>query len=745
MAKPKRARSGSGDDTERLSAVKASTPKNGKKTKKKNPWLRAVRWVLVGLLALGLVGVGAVAFAYVTIQIPDPNADFQTNTTFVYYNDGKERIGSFQVQNRQSITYAEMPQYVKDAIVAGENRSFWTDPGISVTGLFRAALGLVGLAPSDVTDAGGGSTITQQYIKLLYLTQEKTFTRKAKEILLAAKMGQQLTKEQILTGYLNTVYFGRGAYGIQAAAHAYFNKDASKLDLAESVALAAIVNLPGRLDPATGAQAKSDLLQRYQYILNGMVDMGVITASQRAEVYTKLPAFPKVATDSRMGGPKGFLLQMVQDELRAKGFTDDQINGGGLKVVTTFDASAQADIVSAAQKTALDAAGGDKKKAAELHPGIASIDNATGGVLALYGGPDYVKNSRNWATTTSPTGSTFKPYTLATALADGWTLSDRVNGNSPLFLPGVDDTRGIRNAGNQSYGNITLLEATTHSVNTAFVNLATQLTGGYQSILDTANDAGAPTEEGWDPVATATLGTPEVSPVYQAAAYSTFANEGVRRTPHVISQVFDAQGKSLYQAGNNADQTIASDVAVDVTYALEHVAEDGTGRRASYLGFPVAGKTGTAYNSVTKRTTAAWFVGFTKQITTAVMYVKGDKGTGDLGTNFYGSGYPALTWLNYMKLAMAGKDSQDFSTPTHRVSTQKPTHEATKKTSSATSSATSTPTATDTATDQPTTTEPTTTEPTKPAPSTDKPTTDKPTTDKPTTDPPKSTSSSDGG
>ena len=395
MAKPKRV-------TDATRVAPGSKP-----GKRKRPvWRRVLLWGLVTLVSLGLVGVGLVAYAYSTIKLPDPNTDFKTNTTFVYYADGKTELGSFQVQNRTTIGYDQMPQYVKDAIVAAENRTFWDDPGISVPGLFRAALGLVGFQASDNTATGGGSTITQQYIKIMFLTQERTFARKATELLLAAKVGQSMSKEEILAGYLNTVYFGRGAYGIEAAAQAYFNKPAAKLTLAQSVALAAIVNSPGNLDPANGDKQAADLLERYQYTLNGMVEMGKLTAEEKTKIYSSLPKFAKVNDDSRMGGQKGFLLIAVKNELRSKGFSDEQIEGGGLKVVTTFEKKNQDAAVEAAQSHTLSTVYGNKKKAKGLHAAIASIDNATGGVLALYGGPDFVKNTRNWATTARQTGST---------------------------------------------------------------------------------------------------------------------------------------------------------------------------------------------------------------------------------------------------------------------------------------------------------------------------------------------------
>ncbi len=713
-----------------------ANPSRGK-PRKRNPWLTTLKWLGISLLSLAVIGGVALGVAYATVKIPDPNADFQTNTSFVYYADGKERIGSFQVQNRTSIAYADMNQYAKDAMVAAENRSFWTDPGISIPGLFRAVMSL-----GNKDEMVGGSTITQQYIKVLYLTQEKSFVRKAKEIILAAKMGQELSKEQILEGYLNTVYFGRGAYGIEAASQAYFGKPQSKLTLAQAVALCDIVNSPGNLDPAEGDKQAADLLERYQYTLNGMVELGTITEAQRSELYPALPKFPKVASDSRFGGPKGFLLKMVENELVAAGFTEDQINGGGLKVVTTFDADAQDAAVSAAQTMTLGASGGNKKAAQNLHAAIASIDNATGGVIALYGGPDFVKSSRNWATTPRPTGSTFKPYALAAALRNGWALTDKVNGNS--FTPPGDSTP-VHNAGGASYGQVTLLKATTSSINSAYVDLVSQLADGPTQVQQAAVDAGVPENGSWDLSDRIPLGGSEVSPLSQASAYSTFANLGLRVTPHVVAQVTDTQGNKLYTAPVSPTQTIEEDVATDVTYALTKVAEDGTGRRAAQLGYPVAGKTGTAYYSTAgaTKTVAAWFVGFTKQITTSVMYVRGDQGNQDLGNSFYGSGYPALTWLTYMQKAMDGLPSEDFAPPTDRTSTKTSTPKPdSNKSDGGSSHNNNNPTKDAQPTQQPTSEPTATSEPTQ-APTSEPPATTQPPEEPPATSsapqPPKAT------
>src|SRR5699024_9924771 len=283
--------------------------------------------------------------AYHNTDLPDPNADFQTNVTTVYYRDGKTELGTFAVQNRQSISYEEMPQELKDAVIAAENRDFWTDRGFSLSGLMRSAW--VILTGGDLQ---GGSTITQQYIKIYYLTSERTLTRKFTELLLAAKLSREVPKETILRDYLNTIYFGRGAYGVQAAAQAYFQVDAEDLTLEQSVVLASVLNNPGLLDPHEGKDNEERLLERYRYALDGMVEMGTLDAATAAKAKQELPTFPDIRTSNRFGGPGGFLLMMVKAELREAGFSEAEIDGGGLKVISTFDAKSQAAAVKAAQK-----------------------------------------------------------------------------------------------------------------------------------------------------------------------------------------------------------------------------------------------------------------------------------------------------------------------------------------------------------------------------------------------------------
>ena len=409
------------------SAFPAARPRRGRHGK-----LKKFLWgMLVTILSLAIIAVIGVFVAYERTELPDPNHDFQTNTSFIYYRDGS-RLGSFSVQNRQSIPYESMPKDLRNAVVSAENRTFWTDPGISVKGMVRAAWAI-----ARGGEMQGGSTITQQYIKVLYLSQERTMSRKFKELLLAVKMGKEVSKQDILAGYLNTIYFGRGAYGAQAAAKAFFYTDASKLTLSQSAVLAAVLNSPANFDPNGGVAARERLLQRYRYVLDGMLEAGNITRAQHDEAYRQLPKFPKVPDYNRWAGTDGYLMKMVHDELIARGFSDQQIKGGGLKVTTTLDRNDQKAAVAAGQKYKRIAGRNAGSKGAEnLHPALASVDVKTGGVLAIYGGDDYISNTRNWARTPRPSASTFKTYAAVAGMRHGFSLRSRLEGDA--FTPDGD-------------------------------------------------------------------------------------------------------------------------------------------------------------------------------------------------------------------------------------------------------------------------------------------------------------------
>lgn len=659
--------------------ARRSAPPRGK-PKKKGGVRTVLKWLLTAVLAFAVLGVGVFAYFWVTTPIPDPNADFLTVNTHMYYDDGKSELGTLSVQNRDPVAYAEIPQSMKDAMVAAENPTFWRDPGISIPAIMRA----ITTIGSD--DVQGGSTITQQYVKILYLNQDKTLTRKLREIIISLKLGQEQSKEQILEGYLNTVYFGRGAYGVEAAAQVFFGVPIAKVTQEQAIVLASLVNAPGLLDPAMGDKQAADLLERYQFVINQLVDMGTITEAQKAPMYGALPEFPEYKRDSRFGGTNGYLMQATLNELRTLGFDDATINGGGLEVTTTFDKKLQDAAVTTAQEEVKQVAALRGKNPKNLHASIVSIDNLTGGVLAMYGGnDDYVKQQRNWATTIRPTGSTFKTWELVAALRQGYPLNYQLRG----FTFTAEDGKPI---GGHSSGMVTLQDATTNSNNASFVDLAQHIKDPATTSFQAANDAGIPgtmgTTPGWDNNIRVGMGVAEASPVDSASGYSTLANDGVHLPWHVVKEVKDAQGQVVYSAKPQGDQTIEKDIATEASFALEGVARSGTGRVVGSLGYPVAGKTGTRSDGV--KTTAAWFVGYTKQITTAVNYVAGDSGYDDLhdyAYSFTGGGYPAQTWLAYMTKAMKGLPSEGFTASNYKPTvTPSPTYRPATTTTTTTTS-----------------------------------------------------------
>ncbi len=418
----------------RRAAGPAVTKKPQRPLSRRDRAKKAGKWVLIVGLVCSLLGVAAFAVAYAVTDVPDPNEDFQTQTSFVYYDDGKTELGRYATQNRESISLDEMPASIKDAVVAAENRSFWTDRGIDPRGILRAAFSN---AQGNATQ--GASTITQQYVKILYLTQEQTLERKVKEAMLSLKLHRQQSKTQILEGYLNTIYFGRGAYGVQAAAKAFFDVEAKDLDLRQSAVLATVLNNPSKYDPANGKQARQDLKARYDYVLSSMADTGAISAGQADRAQRRLPKFPKIQAESQFGGQRGHVLTMVRDELVRLGFTEDEIEGGGLRVTTTFSKKA----MDAAEQGVLEAKPegfGDKF----LHIGVASVEPGTGAVRGIYGGQDYLDSQINWAVSGGQAGSTMKPSALVAAIRDGFSLKDTFEGNSPIVL---DDGTDFENQG----------------------------------------------------------------------------------------------------------------------------------------------------------------------------------------------------------------------------------------------------------------------------------------------------------
>lgn len=603
---------------------------------------------------LAALGITVFAVLLIRTQVPTPNELATSEATVVYYADGVTEIGRLGESTRRSVPLTNIPLGVQQAVLVAEDRDFYNHGGISPVGIARAAF-------NNITGGNtqGGSTITQQYAKIAFLTQDRTWNRKVNEALLAFKLETVISKEQILEDYLNTIYFGRNANGIEAASIAYFGVPVSELDFAQGAVLASVIKSPSGLSPEENL---SGLKARWSYVLDSMAELGDITQEQRDSAQ-----FPEIAAfkqKDRLGGQVGYLLTAVEQQLATQGYGQEEIQLGGLKVISSFDRKAQ----RAAQRAVKEQ--GPTSGTEGLRIGLAAVKPGTGEVLAMYGGTDFIADQINNATQQfAQAGSTFKPFALAAALGQSVQLNSLWNGNSPSTVNGYT----FNNYGNNSYGVVSLLQATELSINSAYVELTADI--GVDSVVDSALAAGIPeTTPGLNlesPDLTFVLGTSSPSGLDMANSYATFANEGVRSSTTFIKQVFGSNGGLLYEYQPTLTTAFIPDVANSVNYALSKVVTDGTGKAALGLDRPAAAKTGT-----TDDNKSAWFAGYTPQISAAVLMAKEDSsgipismaGTGGL-TTVTGGSFPAAIWTAFMKGALKSEPVMEFPAPPESVFT----------------------------------------------------------------------------
>jgi membrane peptidoglycan carboxypeptidase len=610
-------------------------------------------WLIRG--AIFSIGGGFVAgallfgFAYFTVKIPDPNAFVNSQATIIQYADGSElgRIGS---ENRTIIKLANIPINLRHAVLAAEDKGFYSESALSPTGILRAVYhNLKG------GSLQGGSTITQQYAKTAFLTQSRTVTRKIKEIVIATKLESQQSKDQIFENYLNTIYFGRGSYGVSTAAQVYFNRNIDQLSIAQDAVIAAILNSPGYYDPQSASGLRR-LKSRFAYVINEMAKAKWITPAQAAK--QEFPFIEPRTVGGALGGPKGYLVSWVQHELLNLGFTDQQIQVGGLVVKTTIDKGAQQAAVDAVAKRT------PKNAPANLRIALIAIRPGTGEITALYGGQDYLKQQLNNATqATAQAGSSFKPFALIAALEQGISLKSVWNGSSPavFYDAGAQKNYSVFNYGDEQFPNVTLADATAHSVNTVYVPLGIKV--GPDKVVDVARRAGIPESVNMIATPSVTLGVASPHVIDVAAAYATFAAQGVYAKPFIVKEVLGANQGVLYESRIQANQVFAADVMADTTSALQGVTQFGTAANAlAGFGRPSAGKTGTTSDNA-----SAWFNGYTPQLEATVAMFRDDatqslNGIGGLNAVTGGS-YPASIWNLFMKTALAKLPVVDFPAP----------------------------------------------------------------------------------
>ena len=566
------------------------------------------------------------------------------NTT-VYYADGTTPIGTFSEQNREIIDCSVLPDYVGQAVVASEDRSFYTNRGIDLVGIARAFW-------NNLTTGSrqGGSTITQQYAERYYLGETTSYLGKAREAILALKIAQAQDKDQVLCNYMNTIYLGRGTYGIQAAAKAYFGKEAKDLTVAEAAMLAGIIPSPSSWDPAVDPEQAQ---ARFTRVLRIMQEDGYITAQEQQEA--QFPQTIEYTQQNSYQGANGYLLQMVRDELTGDGtFSAEQLDTGGYAIVTTIDKSKQ-DLMYSVVSPAQNGMQGVIPDGMEF--GAISVNAKDGSIISVYAGEDYLSKQLNQATqSVYEIGSTMKPMALLGAIQEGVNLDTVFNGNSPRKFDGITDPVG--NFGNMSYGNVNLYTATAQSLNTVYMDVQAKL--GTQRIAEIAKEAGAESDalDGTNPFTV--LGNNALTTKDVARMYATIANQGNRPNIHIVSSVKNTDGEDIYKAPTETTQVFDANDTALVTKAMTGTVQNGTATEALAVGHNLAMKTGTANDSY-----AASAVGFTPSVVSvfAMWYPDANGNPQEVpafGGWSGGSDYPVHLFTQYMTQALAGTDNETF-------------------------------------------------------------------------------------
>ncbi|MFE6908262.1 transglycosylase domain-containing protein [Streptomyces erythrochromogenes] len=639
----------------------------GKARRGRTGWRRLLptwRTVLGTVLLLALLIGGGLVAGYLLVDIPPANAAATAQSNVYLYSDGSPLARDGEV-NRVNVPLSQIPLTVQEAVLAAEDRDFYSERAVDPKAMVRAAW-------NTATGKGtqSGSTITQQYVKNYYLGQEQTIKRKAKEFFIAIKLGREKSKAYILEGYLNTSYFGRNAYGIQAASQAYYGKDVSALTTAEGAYLATLLNSPSAFDVVSHPQSRARALARWNYVLDGMVKKGWLPAAERAA--TTFPEPGKVRAAAGLSGQRGYLVEAIKEFILDREILDDKtLAEGGYRIRTTIDRRRQADFVEAVDDQMLSKLDPEARKADRVvRAGGVSIDPATGKVVAMYGGVDYTRQYVNNATRHDyQVASTFKPFVFAAAVENGSRTQDgrRI---TPNTLYNGDNKRPVvggrirfapENEGQVSYGNITVNTATDLSVNAVYAQMAVDV--GTARVKKTAIDLGIPEDTPNFVVGPAmALGTLQASVLDMTQAYATLADHG-RRTPYTFVEEIAKGDDKVPLPERTPVQAVSREAADTTTSMLVSVVDNGTGTAALAAGHPAAGKTGTG-----ELDRSAWFAAYTPDLVTVVAMMGQDPDTGTLESMYGalgeprigGGGYPARIWAAYTKTALEGTDPVDF-------------------------------------------------------------------------------------
>ncbi len=599
---------------------------------------RYPRW-LAGVAVLALV-----AAACTAQPLDDPGIGAEASlTSIVYAADGSVLAEWHAGEDRVLVEYDEIPRHVLNAVVAIEDERYWTHSGVDLRALARAVIANV--EAGEIVQ--GGSTITQQYLKNVLLTPEITLDRKIEEAALAVRLEVSLTKEQILERYLNTVYFGRGAYGIGTAAGKYFDKEIDDLTIAEGALLAGLIKSPSRTDPYNDPAAAID---RRRLVLQKMAELEFITEDEAIEANGRPLALAPPQPPDRARFP--YFVEEVKRRLLddpGLGVTaTDRYNAlfrGGLRIYTTLD-----PVIQEAAEVAV----GSVLEEGGPSAALAAVDPRTGHVLALVGGRDFYDPDDPVAQFNLATqgrrqaGSAFKPFALAAALESGMTLDAVFEGGDEVTVQTDSGPWTVANYNGTTFPDLTLLEATVFSVNVVYARVIDVV--GPERVAGIAEAAGITTN--LEPFHSVGLGAQEVSVLDMASAYGTFAAGGTHVEPVMVTRIDTHDGVNLWEATPAVTTALERHVADGVTAALTEVVRRGTGQQAK-IGRPAAGKTGTS-----QAHGDAWFVGYTPELSAAIWmgFAEGLIPMEPPTTTFAmtGGSYPALVWSRFAGAALTG-------------------------------------------------------------------------------------------
>ncbi|MFI1941683.1 transglycosylase domain-containing protein [Streptomyces purpureus] len=622
------------------------------------------RTLLGTLLLLTVLLAGAFIAGYTLVDIPPANATATAQSNVYLYRDGSQIARDGEI-NRENVRLARIPTNVRHAVLAAEDRDFYSERAVDPQAMIRAAW-------NTLTGKGkqSGSTITQQYVKNYYLGQEQTITRKVKEFFIAIKLNREKSKDDIFEGYLNTSYFGRNAYGIQAAARAYYSKDVEDLDTAQGAYLASLLKAPSAYDVATHPENRTKALARWNYVLDGMVTEAWLTSGDRARTGFPTPHEARPATG--LSGQRGYIVQAVEDYLTSQGIIDEKtLAGGGYRITTTLEKAKQDAFVRAVDDHVMNKLDQGNETDRYVRVGGAAIAPGSGKVLALYGGVDYTRQYVNNATRRDyQVGSTFKPFVLAAALENGSTTQDgrRITPNTVYDGANKRPVEGWHggvydpaNEDDVDYGPITVRTATDRSVNAVYAQMAVDV--GPARVKRTAVSLGLPASTpDLNSYPSIALGTATASVLDMTEAYATLANHGRHGTYTLVEKV-SKDGQDLELPRSEPKQVISREAADTTTSVLRGVVETGTGTAALSAGRPAAGKTGTAEDDK-----AAWFAGYTPDLAAVVAVMGQDSNTGAqkplygaLGQpRINGGGEPARIWGQFTRDALEGSEPRHF-------------------------------------------------------------------------------------